>query len=548
MSQSPLQLTYGTRIAAYLSGVDDFRKYRRRISKALQKTRRDLDILTKDTKRYAEKEQTKSISAENYAADSRYATVLLLTAERDSAYALEIKAKLELNEKSAKKLMQTRLKRAVSVGRRLLDVVAGEADKTKKLEFFLFASLNHGVYAVSRKKWLEAVHALSVARCGLELLAQDEDMRTTATELLELLVDPLLGMAKQLISGASDLTTFARDHCHDSTIGYLRPAVELIAEIDPLAVQQVPQKDIPKEVTWRGHSAGLHNDELAAKIAAVRLEKWQSFSANDYDTLQSSWSALVDLHQQDVQKNADDDDVDRVQDDAIVLTFLNYNFLFAKLKRDLLVIDSLFADGVLLRALKNAFRVYDSILQTVELLKDLPGVHNDDDLYESLESMSVFFTAKKSAAIADAYNLANRFSDALAVYQHLSEKLVPSPDFYKVSEFPYSVTSNDHVSDLAKSVKSKLLRTWALAQYQRQNAKNHYLIDNVTQFPLSVGEITNAAKKSALVPVPSKAVLFDVAFNYISYTSGEESVSSQEPAQEPSQEGKKKGLFGIFGR
>lgn len=542
---SPLTATYGARLNAYLTNVEDYRKYRSRLNKAIKRLRQDLGIITKDTKKY----KTEEFSSENYHENPAVALILLLLAERDNAYALELKSVLEMSKEKSrgnKKVMMTRLKRSVDTSKKVLIVANEESDNLRKIEFYVFAALNHGVYALNKKKWRECVYAMSVARCGLEAVRKENDddhKKVMAEEVLETVVDPALSMAHSLIGngGFSDITSVARNQCHDHVIPYLSPAVKLIETVDPSLVAPVHEENFSRLVEWRGHLAHVHSDEVAGRISRMNRENWQSFSeANDFDALQLQWSALVDLHQSEMAKNRDDDDGERVQDDAIVLTYLNYHLHFSKLKRDVLLIDQLSAGAASttaakkVSAYKDMLRVYGSALSTTEVLKDLPGVHSDDAVYESLDSLGKFFDAKRSCAVADAYAAAHRFPEALRIYDHVSEKFSGSPEPYAV-EFPYAVTTNAEATKFAEAVRHGLARTWTLAHYHRGN--DGFVADDVSRFPENPEKIVNVTEN--VIPVPPKAVLFDVAFNYISYGSDE--------ATKPQDE-KKKGFFGIFGR
>lgn len=566
--QTPLATTYGARLSAYLTTYEDLKKHRKRLNKALVKLRHNLDIVTKDTRKYSEKEQTKRLSAADYDQNKLNGLLLLLLAERDSLYAAEIKSLLEISGSRLtqyKKLMITRLKRSLQTNKKLLRITENEADQSVRTELYIYTALSQGLYLVNKKRWAEALQAFSVARCGLELIIHqsEEDSegenfkKTLLEELLDTLVDPSLSLAVSQIEqhqSTSDLITIARKHCHDKHLPYLEPAVELIRSQDPLLVQEPMDEDLSRTVTWREHEAHVYNDEIATKIVRLNRIDWQLFEeANDYDSLLQKWTALVDLHEADLLKNRDEDDLEKTQDGAIVLTYLKYHVHFTKLKRDLLLIHQLeskvFASSAKkLQTHRDVIRLYDSIISTVELLKDLPGVYNDEYMYDSLENMQKFFTAKRSVVVAESYALVNMFPEALKVYSHLADTFEVTPDFYKTDSFPYDVTSIGQVKELSNTIQSSLSRAHVMAQFHReQSGASDYVMDNVYKFPIAdkVNKITDAGEKGALRPMLSKAVLFDIAFNYISYSTRGDSSTKEAKA---SGDKKKSGFFGIFGR
>lgn len=568
---SPLGSTYGARLSAYLTTYEDFRKHRKRTNKSLLKLRHDLNLVTRDTRNYKEKEKTSAISKEDYAADARYGSLLLLLAERDSLFANEIKSLLEISgEKlsSYKKLMVSKLKKAVSTSTKLLSITEGEVDVVKRIELYVYAALTYGVYSVNKKRWDEAVYAFSVARCGLELLAaQIPDSasdglydKTLIDELVDTIVDPSLNLAVSqgsAVETTSDLRTVSRKHCNDATIAQLAPAVALIASVDQTFVQEIEEEEVAKTVVWRDHEANIYNDELSIKIIKLTRANWKSFSdANDYDSLYSQWSALVDVHSGDLAKNTDEDDEQKVQDGAILLTYLKYNMLFTRLKRDLLLIHQLTTDAVSsvskrLHSNKDVLRLYSAVISAVDELKDLPGVYNDEDLFESLENMGRFFTVKRSVTIADSYSLARKFPEALKIYAQIERTFDASETFYKVDEFPYDVTSNAQVEALTEEVSRRKVKAQSLAQFAREDSGNaaNVAVDDVFRFSIegnTTQNVTSVLQKGQIAPVLSKAVLFDIAFNYISYTSQPGQAAQAEV--DDGEEKKKGGFFGIFGR
>ncbi|WPK25225.1 hypothetical protein PUMCH_002531 [Australozyma saopauloensis] len=575
---SPLGITYGERTAAFFAAPEDFRKYRKSINKRLLKLRHELGIVTKDTRNYQEKEQTSSISASLYEADVRNGLLLLLLAERDVVHALEVKSQLEVSPErssSHRKLMSTKLKKAVSTCRKLLDVTQNESSAVRRLELYLYAALVHGTYSLNKQRWSEALYNFSIARCGLELLSSRSNesglaepalmSKLAISELLDTLVDPSLNLTisqhAAIDDNAADVRTIARKHCRDGTVGYLKPCFDLIVDLDSSFVEEIEEEQVSKTITWRQHEATLHNDELAVKLARVNRLDWRAFSEPEqFDGLYSQWSALVDLHTADLSSNKDEDDEMRVQDGAILLTYLRYNMFFVRVRRDLLLVDKLSAQKTVsstktLRSSKDVLRLYSSIDLTVSEIKDLPGVYNDDELFQSLENLSLFFTAKRSLVVALCYSAVYQADKALTILLHLKRTFSVSEDFYKVSEFPYDVTSYSQAKDLEQVINKRSIEVSALSQVlkSQQRHEYEYISDNVNKFDFSldsINHVINADKIGGINPVLSKPVLFDIAFNYIGYANEETIQPKVEKAipAKPEEEKKKSGLFGLFGR
>ncbi|KAF8001950.1 hypothetical protein HF325_002915 [Metschnikowia pulcherrima] len=572
-SSSPLGDTFGRRLSAYLTTPQDYRKYRERLSREVLRLRHELNIVTRDTKNYREKEQTSGIDAQKYSENEKFGSVLLLLAERSLVHALEIKSMLEIKGQQIpgyKKLMLGKLKLAVATSTQLAAAVAQEQDQLKKLEFLVFAALLHGQYAINKKRWTEARSTFLLARIGLEFLgsqlAEEGNLdlfgKTLLDEILDTLVDPSLALAHLQDSTstktAADLRTVSRKYSKENTLR-LREIANIVSVLDPEFVEEIAEENVPRHVTWRSHEAQIYNDELAVKLNQISRVDWQSFKeANDYDALFSQWAALVEIHQGDVDKSADEDDMEKTQAHAVLLTYLKYNMLFVKVKRDLLLIDQLplaANTAKLLMRNRDALRIYNSVVVTTEELKDLPGVYNDEDLYESLEELCKLFTVKRLAVIAASYAAANKLPEALRIYLHIDRTFTGSESYFKVDEFPYNVASNAQVQEFKKELTALMAKVHTLTQLQRESegAFPTTVAENVHKFPTSIESlqnITNITEPGVFAPVLSKPVLFDVAFNYIGYNSQKERTMKKASTKEESDSGDKKkgGFFGIFGR
>ena len=78
--ESVLNTTLGARLSAYLVTADDFKRQRTRTNKRILKLRRDLNLVTKDTKNYSAKVQTSKITPQQYDENKDYGLLELLLA------------------------------------------------------------------------------------------------------------------------------------------------------------------------------------------------------------------------------------------------------------------------------------------------------------------------------------------------------------------------------------------------------------------------------------------------------------------------------------
>lgn len=568
--ESPLNTTLGARMSAYLTTSDDYRKQRKRLNKRLLKLRHELGLITRDTKNYQAKEKTSAVTAQDYDSDERFALVLLYTAERDVLYALEIKSLMEIsNDKLAsyKNLMVSKIKKSLSLSKKLLEITANEKSDLKRIELYIYAALIQGQLSIAKKQWSSALNAFSVARCALDFLYAKSDTqndeesqfsKTLVTELIDTLVDPSLSLAvSQDESTTSDLKSLSRKHCHDDKLPYLQGVIKTLETLDASFVAELASSiELKRVVQWRDHESNLYNDEIAYKIMKLTNDdqtNWKQYNdANEYDKLITGWTEVLELHRADVDKNNDDDDLEKVQDRAILLTYINYNLLFTRLKRDLLIIDNLNAANSIQNN-KDTYRLLGGIVSITQELKDLPGVYNDEDLYQSLENLEKYYQAEKTLVLADSFKYNGSFAEALKLYGYVHEDLLTVEEkYYKIDSFPYGVTSNEAFGKFYQELEKKVLQAHISAQFSHDlsGKEKLYVVENLDKYPSGgLDQIANINTVPRLQALLSKPVLFDVAYNYINYEGKAKAAPPSDVSASGAEEEKKRGgFFGIFGR
>lgn len=578
---SPLEITVGARVSAYLTSAEDYNKYRKRLNRTLAKLRFELSLVTRDTKNYKDKEQISSISTSDYDSNPKYGDLILLTAERNLLYALEIKSLMEISGdqiNSYKKLMVSKIKKSLKLCQKLISIISNEPSDLKKIEIFSYTSLVQSLLAVTQKKWKISINALSIARVSLDFKLSrrqeqlkegdidEEEFQATKTlinELFDSFIDPSLNLALSQSNSyyeTTDLKSISRKHCHDNDLPYLSPVIALISKIDDSYVSDVSSSvNLIKTIQWRDHEATLFNDEISFKIMSLNEEDWSSFKdPNQFDHLISRWSQILEIHENDLAKNHDDDDSEKVQDRAILLTYINYNLYFTTLKRDLLLIDGIskklghqhVSTTKKLKVYRDISRLYDSIISTIDGLKNLPGVYNDEDLSDSLDNLTRFFSGKKSLVVAHSFALKYQYPESLKIYHHVVDSLPATSNFYKVKTFPYNITNNDDFSEFVQKLNHDFANLHVFTELYHKNSTS-FVVENVNSVPLnnSLQSLVNFDKLGAIAPLLSKPVLFDIGFNYINYGSDSGSrASTPVPLGGDEDDKKRSGFFGIFGR
>ena len=575
---SPLVVTLGARMSVNLTTAEDYHRNRQRLNKNLKRLRHALGITTRNTKNYKNNEKTSTISANDYQRDQRFGSLLLMTSERDLLYSLEIRSLLDIGNENAscyKNLMITRTKRALKNVKKLLEVISTEKDETVVIEYFIYAALIQGSLSLTKKQWDVSLNAFAIARCCLEFLNSkmdnsskdiDDDSiafrKTLIEELIESVVDPSLRLSlTQSTSETSDLKSASRKHCHDGRIAFLKPSLDLLRKLDPSFVSELTESvELIKAVTWRGHVANLYSEEIAfsiMKLTDSETHNWKNFTRGaEFDSLISGWSEILLIHESDSARNQDSDDLEEIQNRAILSTYIKYNLLFTQIERDLLLVSQLLEskkDQTKIRKLglsKDAIRLYSNIIASVSEIKGLPGVYNDNDLLHTLETLETFYDAKKSFELACAFSLCNKFFEALKILDHLKNSMRVPPQSV---ELPYEIRVDDQYRSFDEELSKASHRIHILAQfahdYMSHTYESNYVIKDVNRYHMESDSKTviNFEERISLEPVLSKAIFFDIGFNYLGYdkSSLDTDTTKSNDGGLTGKKGKK--LFGLFG-
>ncbi|GME81240.1 unnamed protein product [Ambrosiozyma monospora] len=443
----PLSSTYGARSALFLQSADDYHRHRHRINKKLKHLRRSLNIQTKDSKHYAEKEKISSISSENYAMDSKFGEVILLQIERDLIYAEETRLLLNVRSSKAKeKFLISKYKKSIVNAKKLLKVTTEERDTDRVLELLAYIAIIEGYLKVSRKKWSVAINAFSVARIILQFLYQHEKLPEGLTkelylDLIDNIVDPALSLSlSQASIKQANLLLVSKNAVSENKIDYLQKAIDIISRRDPSFVKVSSSENASEKlidsIKWLNYEAQLSSDELAKSIMKCNKEeaKVKENDPSTYDVSLINWQDAITIHTQEMERSnndADAEDDDENQDKYIISTYLNYNYLLLRIRRDIALYENLQATykkktvsrTTLLETARDSLKMLQNVIKSIEEIKELPGVANDDDLNESLDKLDVYFQSLKLYKLAQAYLISNKYKESLALLNESHKQL-----------------------------------------------------------------------------------------------------------------------------
>ncbi|GAV54594.1 hypothetical protein ZYGR_0AN00620 [Zygosaccharomyces rouxii] len=588
---SPLLATYGVRVDQLLETAQDFVRYHEKLNKKLQKLRHKCQLTTRDTKKYQAKERYSKLTSEDYDENSKlYGVVVLLHAERDLALAEILKLRARQRgklKKSERKVIGTRLKRAMQTSEKLAVLTKNEPQWTTRVQYLVYDKLARAEYLTHGKqqrhkdsKKISKELALSFA--ALKYLEKNSVITDSVVEFLHAKYEYTL---KQHADRA-----FSSSELHNFVVEKVEQAHQDGDEMVKLLVENgfKPQKQASeagtsfKEIQWRAFTAKVYDpqvEELIAESKSVTVK-----GASDYDTKLLKWQQALEKQELRIasQDEDEEDEADNQENDQILLAYIRYNALFTSVLRDNYLFGQLWqqwtklgtAMATRLTKCKEIERIVKNLQKYLQDIMELPGVYQDDELMEQLEISKLYFQLSyTSGCLGGLYQLKGRYLESLALHvdahHKLEEKLTEVGEFRDIL-IPLEVLSNKKIESLQQLIKAGWKSVVSLAEYEKHlKAQGQTPFQSTLIEKLDTGRITPSDIKLSnifplrpkLSPVPSKPTLFDLAFNYMDYANEDSgSVSSwttqKSESVPPSNNGddnnnstsRKRGFLGLFGR
>ncbi|RAL66120.1 hypothetical protein DID88_005791 [Monilinia fructigena] len=399
---------------------------------------------------------------------------------------------------------------------------------------------------------------------------------------------------------------------HKSTVEELDPYC-LKDETTITKIDSVESGDTPKTITWRSRTVDLEDAAIATalgwvKSASLKLaEVLSSDTVNNPKDRGSAYDEILIASQDvvDATKHAIDELVSegvgqsdkRMQSLLVTRTAVSYDMIGWRIGRNRVMVGQ--QDGVLdyvqsftpkkgskkpskdeptgrkLAKLREKVVLYDAILQSVESIKELPGVAADSTLQEELNAKYSYFQALKCFTIARSHAILSNPKNALALLNRATEKcsfahsqLSSSMDTTNTATPPNLTVTPSESQSLLSHLESELQHYRALVEISNLTSTTTKssdgtiyqtpLVERLHKYPAdSVVDLKNLViYPPKLEVVPVKPLFFDAAWNYIDYpgrmaekvvekNSFEE--ETKEVQSEQPQQQQKKGWFG-FGR
>lgn len=554
----------------------------------------------------------------------RFIHLLLLTAERAWALAMHMKSTHSAESGAhgitgpTKSHINSRLHKASTYARQLVELLKNKEVTKATPEALLEAQAYYvslrGAVEFERQSWKNCLREYSEARFIYNTLAQSRGTKQEDLfrDFFSTTVDPSIRYAAyqlKLPRTISIDTIISRYVPRDSAF-----VQEILKEHpdaldDPTTAQRkTPSgnaENLPKTIQWRSRVVTLEDAATAQALAAVSNaeSKLSGFLTSNLDAAPQDKAAAYDevlIPSQDAvdaTKTAIDDlsaegisqGDRRVQALQITRTAVNYALVGWRIGRNRILCGR--HDGALLEPethnpprkddkttmiqeestgrkvtrLRERVVLYDSTLQSLDSVTELPGVAADQKFVEELKAKRAYFAALRCLAIARSHGLLSETKNALALLSRaldLSTQASPHTSSTQTSDekplnLDITTTQASNLHSLLQRLVSQHRALVDLYNIQTRPSNKNInpippLIERLDEYPPSDVDLTRLVTYPPKIePIPVKPLFLDVAFNYIEYPGrtrkvNEKVVNGVAEGAKGGEE-KKKGWFG-FGR
>ncbi|KAH6996226.1 hypothetical protein BKA56DRAFT_471286 [Ilyonectria sp. MPI-CAGE-AT-0026] len=603
----------------------DHSTYHGLLSKRLLNARKKLNIATRNRGKF--RPQGK-LTPEEVAENHAYVHLQLLTSERAWSQAMDIKSTRSAEKKGitgkARSHIVSRLTKAARTADELVDALCQSdisgATPTDILEAKAYAALIRGAMLFEKQSWESSLRSYATSRIVYSVLATTTK-GDIFKDLLSETIDPSIRYAAyQLNTPRTIAIPVIAQRAFPKTDAAL---VQEINRIDANILQQGEtdskkaspgSEDAPKTLTWRSREVTIEDAQIAvawgsvlaakerltSSLADAKERQPQDLSAA-YDEILSTTQDAVDATKQaidEMRAEGVEQGDPRMQSLQITRTAVNFEMISWRIGRNRVLTgnqdgateeysqprrrkvkegeepakqEKELTPGKKLAKLKEKVALYAGILQSIESIKELPGVANDQELANQIDSFVKYFAALKALSVARSHAIIGNAANALGLIHHafgLSEeslsKVPKSADAsakapLNLTVAPEGVEFLRNLLDGERQRHRAIVHINELRQDKQEDAEDDVkrpLVETLLDYPINGVELNNIVEyppKMALIPM--KPIFLDVAWNYIDYPGKTPVVESQPAAKEESassdapapQEPAKRGWFG-FGR
>lgn len=523
---------------------------------------------------------------------------------------------------STKRQIISRLRKAVAYASNLVEVLQDQsttnATNQDILEAKAYLALLRGGADFERNHWASCISNYSFVRLVYNTLSKSTQT-DIYRDLLEGTIDPSIKYAayqeklprtKAVQDIAIENFPSTESQSREDILAADSEAFETSAE--KAAAQTEGVGDLPTTIEWRGRRVNIEDASISQALGTARVKEdalADVFSSKDESKtardLAAAYDDVINARQDaaDATKTAIDELVaegvdqgdPRIQALQVTRTAVNYAVIEYRVGRNRVLCGE--GDGLVfepvkpkqnlkarkdgkeriakdepngrrLARLRERMALYDSILQNLDAVKQLPGVIADTAFVKELEAKRSYFRALKCLAIGRSHTVNGHVTNALGLFsraqdfgQHAASSSSPT------SKVPMLEVSAVQQEALNSHLAGITLRYRALADLQNSTAASQQASQSkqfappllerlhLNQYDDNIDLKNIVNYPPGLQPIPMKPLFFDLAWDYIQYPGQvqEDHIRSATPSaipvkQEQVEEApKKRGWFG-FGR
>ncbi|OJD25150.1 hypothetical protein ACJ73_03480 [Blastomyces percursus] len=582
---------------ALLAG--DYNSYRAQLSRRLHTLRKKLGQTTPRGKKYSPKP---TITAENVAKDTSFAFLILLSAERAWATAMHMKSTHSADPStkgivgSARRHIISRLNKATIYARQLVSVLqdpsAASASNIDLLEARGYLASLLGAFWMEKKKWNLCSQQYSLAKVIYGALST-KAKREAYRDLLSTTIDPGLQYAAyqlKLPRSAALESIAIKNIPSDSSVRGELTAIDpdCLSERGSDKQQTTADggaiQDIPQSITWRSRTVALEDAAIsqalaAASLAESQLASWlsspagqsssQSEKAANYDNVIIASQDAVDATKtaiDELSAEGIDQGDNRMQALQVTRTAVNYALVGWRVGRNRMLCGA--DDGVgfegeqvkgsggkqksgnsgksvgrRLARLRERTALYDATLQSLDFIRELPGVAGDANFVEELNAKHNYFQSLRCLAIGRAHSFLTNPKNALALFSRALDlacsALPPNTTHSQQQQQqqqqpdqspPRLDVSSPQITALRTHLQSLVWQYHGIVEIERISSQPDNsapsslqlppMIERLDEYPASDSHVDLTRLVTyppKMEPIPVKPLFLDVAFNYIDY-------------------------------
>ncbi|PYH79927.1 hypothetical protein BO82DRAFT_355923 [Aspergillus uvarum CBS 121591] len=595
----------------------NYNAYHAYTSRKLHKLQKRLGQTTPKGRKYAAKP---AISAEDVSKNVEYVHILLTSAERAWAQAMHEKTAHSADPSAkgiagaARSHIIARLNRATTYAKHLVTILEDQATSgatdVDVLEARAYLASLSGSMFLEKRKWEQCLRNYAIARVIYVALGQ-QVKKDAFRDLLSGTVDPSLRYAayQMKLPRTKPLPSLAISYFpSDATI---RSEVE---KVDPNCLKEEAAgtrrtaegevQQLPETITWRSRTVALEDATISQALASAaaaesRLAAWLSESAGQsaspkdkaaaYDNVIIASQDAVDATKtaiDDLAAEGVDPSDNRMQALQITRTAVNYGLVGWRIGRNRVLCGE--HDGISFEAgpakqfknakgsgkveetigkklgrLRERVVLYDSTLQSIDFILELPGVAADSAFVVELDAKRSYFRALRCLTIGRSHGILGKPTNALALFSQALSLTTGSAESLQSSinvEGPPKLDiSHNQISTLGSTLRGLVAQYRGLVtveklsvEAQARSTTQRPVIERLHEFSGDAVDLKNIVPfPLQMQPVPVKPLFLDVAWNYIDYprqsSVAQVTPQAQEEEEEATTEEKKGGRRGWFG-